>query len=336
MARTTGQHELRIRRPTDLLAAVPWVLGFHPADSLAMLWLGRPAGANLRCDLPPDITGIPGLLAGLAPALRSAGGPGGRVAAVLYTGDRALAAAVVGAVEAAVEEAGARVELAVRAHGGRWFCLPGCGGPDCDPAGTPYDLTSHPWTAQAVLAGQVIEPSRDEVARSVQPAEDPVGAADRAAVVAAVEAGREVDEGSRARLVEEGRWVRHRVRRFLADGRPFPAGEAARMLLGLRSVEVRDVAWAEMDHDNAERHVALWRHLVRRAPEHLVAPPAALLGFAAWLSGDGALAWCAVERCQEADPDYRLAALLVQALAGAMSPRRWEPLSSDDLPLFAG
>ena len=56
----------------------------------------------------------------------------------------------------------------------------------------------------------------------------------------------------------------------------------------------------------------LWRDVVRRAPADLRAAPAALLGFAAWLSGDGALAWCAVECALEAEPDYSLAGLLTQ------------------------
>jgi hypothetical protein len=43
-----------------------------------------------------------------------------------------------------------------------------------------------------------------------------------------------------------------------------------------------------------------------------------------------------VDRCQEADPDYRLAGLLTQALAGAVPPSTWEPLDRGVLTLFAG
>lgn len=333
MTRGTEPRELRIKRPTDLLAAVPWVLGFHPEHSLVLLWLGGAPGPHLRCDLPADVADIPALLACLEPATRSRPGPDSRrVALALYTADHALASAVVEAVEGA----GAQVAFSVRAYAGRWFCLTGCGGDGCDPAGTAYDLTCHPWTARAVLAGQVIQASREEVASGVQPPGDAAGEADRAAVEAAVEATLDRAEVSREWLVAEGRWVRQRVRRFLADGQTLTVEDAARMLLVLLSVEVRDVAWAEMDRENALRHVALWRHLLRRAPDDLAAPPAALLGFAAWLGGDGALAWCAVERCQEVAPDYRLASLLVQALAGALPPECWQPFSADDLPLFAG
>ena len=51
-----------------------------------------------------------------------------------------------------------------------------------------------------------------------------------------------------------------------------------------------------------------------------------MLAFAAWLAGDGALAWCAVDRCRESAPTHSLAALVAQLLDSAMSPDRWEVL----------
>jgi hypothetical protein len=101
-------------------------------------------------------------------------------------------------------------------------------------------------------------------------------------------------------------------------------------------VDVRDVAWAEISRADASTHVELWRDVVRRTPLDLLAAPAALLAFAAWLAGDGALAWCAVERSQESDPDYSMTALVAQALVAAMPPSTWQPISPGDLPLFAG
>ena len=90
--------------------------------------------------------------------------------------------------------------------------------------------------------------------------------------------------------------------RYLDDGVPLDSDDADRLLVAMVSIEVRDVAWSLMDRSSAARHVSLWRDLVLRSPRDLAAAPAALLGFAAWLSGDGALAWCAVERCQESEP----------------------------------
>ena len=84
-----------------------------------------------------------------------------------------------------------------------------------------------------------------------------------------------------------------------------------------------------MTRADAPRHVELWSDLVRRAPADLVAPAAALLGFAAWLAGHGALAWCAVDRCEADDPGYRLAGYLAEALAQAVPPSVWDETGPD-------
>ncbi|MCW2737691.1 DUF4192 family protein, partial [Nocardioides sp.] len=77
---------------------------------------------------------------------------------------------------------------------------------------------------------------------------------------------------------------------------------------------------------DARRAVDLWSDAVRRLPASHVAGPAAVLGFAAWLVGDGALAWCAVDRCREAQPVHSLADLVAQLLESATSPDSWEGL----------
>ena len=213
-----------------------------------------------------------------------------------------------------------RALVAARGRGG--------GGP-----GTPYDLSLHPLTAQAVVDGTVVLGSRRELADSLRA--DPDGTAEvQPRVVAAAERLAAADRAPH--LVVEGRWV-------AAPGPParWPTGvrldadDVARLLVLLRtSTELRDVAWAEMTHANARDHVDLWPDVVRRARRSCARTPAALLGFAAWLAGHGALAWCAVELAQESDPDYGLAALLTTALSAAVPPTAWEPFGRDSLSLF--
>jgi hypothetical protein len=68
----------------------------------------------------------------------------------------------------------------------------------------------------------------------------------------------------------------------------------------------------------------LWTDLVRRAPADLRAAPAAVLAMAAWFAGHGALAWCAVDRAEEAAPGHTLARLVGDLLAAAVAPTAWE------------
>jgi hypothetical protein len=225
----------------------------------------------------------------------------------------------------------------VRADGTHWWAL------DAEPgtAGTAYDLTCHPLTAEGVLEGAVVLSSRQALADSL------VGDGREAAAVSAwadavvTRLARAVaDRGTataRHQLTTEARWVRRRVRRFLEDGRRLEGRDLARLLVVTSLfLEVRDVAWAEMSTESAARHVDLWRDVVRRAPVDLRAAPAALLGFAAWLSGNGALAWCAVECAQEAEPGYGLAGILTQLLAGAVPPSVWRPFPAAALAVVDG
>ena len=326
----TELRTVRATGPADLLALVPTFLGFHPADSVVLVTLGSaPSPVHARVDLPVDPRDAEGLAAHLAGVVDRNGV--GAVALLLYTDDAALAATAVDALVPRLAEVRCAVRCAARADGERWWLL---GRPEQGP-GTPYDLGTHPLTAEAVVEGRVMLASRAELAGTL--VGDPTEveevetwldeAADRLVPLLP----------SREHLVVEGRWVRHRVRRHLADGRRLDASDVARLLLLLHAtVELRDVAWAEMHHGNAREHVTLWLDIVRRSPDELRAAPASLLGFAAWLSGRGALAWCAVERAQEAQPGYGLAGLLSTALAGGVPPSAWEPLGPEHLTLFAG
>ena len=87
---------------------------------------------------------------------------------------------------------------------------------------------------------------------------------------------------------------------------------------------MRDAAWGGVRRADARTHVELWSGLVRRCPRDLVPHAAAVLAFVAWLAGDGALAWCGVDRAREVEPDHSLARLVADLLEGVVSPDVWE------------
>ena len=95
------------------------------------------------------------------------------------------------------------------------------------------------------------------------------------------------------------------------------------LALACTDVLVRDVALFLVDRGTARDHADFWRSVMRRTPDRWLPGPAAMLGFCAWLAGDGALAWCAVDRCREVDPDYSLADCVAELLTRAVPPRTW-------------
>lgn len=329
----TDRRTVRASGPDDLLALVPGLIGFHPEDSVVMLTVGgarQPVHA--RVDLP-DLDEIDHLAEHLTDVAVRSGVAS--VVVVAYTDDDTLASLVVDSLDEAMLTRDVELVCAVRADGRRWWLV----GARPDTPGTTYDVRSHPLMAQAVLEGTVVLGSREElVASLVGDPEETEEIAELAEAEVARLATAWVEDGHRGRrehhLEVEVGWVVRRVERFLADGLRLEAGDVARLLVLMAvSVTLRDLASAQMTPVDAGRHVDLWRDLARRSPQHLRGAPAALLAFAAWLSGHGALAWCAVECAEKADPGNRLAGLVARALEGAVPPSAWRPAGPGSAPL---
>jgi Domain of unknown function (DUF4192) len=327
---------VRATGPADLLALVPGFLGFHPEQSVVVLTIGdarQPLHA--RVDLPADAAAAAGLAAYLARVLEDNGV--GHVAVVVYATDRDLTRAVVDALDDELTRRRVELVCVVRADGERWWVLDTRG----ERRGDRYDVGTHPLTAQAVVEGTVVLGSRQALADSLvgndpgEAEEVSAGVAAETARLARVLAAPLGEAAARHGLGSEARWVSSRIRRFLDDGMRLASGDVARLVTVMAvSAEVRDVALTELTCADAERHVDLWRDVLRRTPVDLRAAPAALLGLSAWLSGKGALAWCAVECALESDPGYRLADLLARALVAAVPPSTWEPVPREQLRLL--
>ena len=306
MTKTTAT--LTARSPEDVLAAVPLVLGFMPEESVVMLTFGAEHPFHARLDLPRSARERRAAAEALVePAVRHRVR---QVLFVLYAADAALARSCARALVRAFERRGVAVVDVLRSDGRCWFVVP------LDPtgsesAGTPYDVTGHLFTAQSVAAGRVTRSSRDELAASVAP--DP-------SAVAAVEAAAcELEQGAPPDLA----WLCATVDRWGAGLDPPDPATAARLLVALRDRGARNAVLDAVDREAADQRLPLWSCLVRAAPHDLLAPVASVLAFHAWLAGDGALAWCALERAAEGEPSCSLADVVAEALEQALPPSLW-------------
>ena len=219
---------------------------------------------------------------------------------------------------------------AVAADGNHWVSLT----PELhETAPREYDALAHPFVAEAVVRGQVVLGSRGAV---------------RALLRADPRLVREVDAllgrgPVRAGVVQiapqvTSAWVLECLRGHVQQRTLPEISEIARLLRGVEETEGRDVAWAWADRRDARHHVEIWLRVLRGcAPQHRDAA-AAVLAFHAWLAGDGALAWCAVEASQANGGECSLASLVQDLLTQAAPPQAWVPLLSPDLsdPFPAG
>jgi hypothetical protein len=300
--------DIVVRTPEDVVVAVPIILGFVPEESVVMLTQGAEHPFHARVDVPARSKSRKECAeALLAPVLRH------RVTSVvfvLYTPDPDGARACARTLQRTFALSGVDVIATLRCDSGRWFAIPPDG--SAEGPGQTYDVSRHAFTARAVASGRVTLSSRAELAASV--------AADQDAARAVSAAVRD----SRGRHSSgEPAWVLATIEQLVAvHARPDPP-VAGRLLVELRVPEVRDAVLGSLDRAGAERLLPLLSALVRVAPPDLVAPVASTLAFAAWLSGDGALAWCAIERADEGTEPCSLAGHVARALELAMPPGLW-------------
>ncbi|GAB1690705.1 hypothetical protein KRM28CT15_25080 [Krasilnikovia sp. M28-CT-15] len=290
---------------------VPYLLGYHPEDgSLVAVLLAEDGRvvtlARTELSAPPAEVS--------AHLTRVTSGHGVVSVALVGYGPPSVA----GQVRAAADAFTGRLRLCavLLLTGGELFCL-GCSCPDT--AGRPFDPAATRTAAQATLAGMVALPSRAQLMALTDP--DPGEQARTAAAIRALPAERGDDDGAVVRYLMG----------LAGDGQRLSSGRVARLVVLLRDLEVRDVAWRETGREMWQRD--LWLDVTRRTPDGFLAAPAALAAWCAWLRGEEHLANAALARAQAADPGYGLAALIDRALRAHLPAEliaaRW-PLPGTD------
>jgi hypothetical protein len=325
---------------------VPYLLGFHPADSLVVLGLDdRRLVVTARMDLP-DLA-EPRTLGQLVVSLARGGAT--ELLAVVYgeggplpdisAGCRGRAwqlpwAGVVPALADECQQSGCELGDVLYVADGRWWSYL-CDADQCCPRpGNPLPRAPSQFVTEATFAGMVALPDRAALEATLDPVEPErleamaglIGAEDRRGV-AEIAAGR----GERA-----ARSVKRAI--FAAARRADAAAEAetdwllsdadvARFGSALTQTSVRDPVWIAVDGGRLDGR-PLWRELARRLPGRYAAAPLFLFGWGSWRAGNGALAGIAADRAIDRDPGYGAADLLRAALTYGLSPHQVPKLRS--------
>ena len=314
---TSSPMNLHVRCTEDLIAAAPLVLGFRPADSVVMMTAEGDHVFHARTSLPTRADPVGAVDEVAEVLLRPARRNGARrVVFLFFSDDERVVRRVWAALRRGCEHCRLRVIDAVRVDAGRYYPL--IGPKDAREVGVGYDVAAHPFAAEAVLHGIVVEKDREALVATVTP--DP--AAQTAVRDALRRAGLTATVGPRtgAERRRWGQWLQRVVGHHVAGGTVATDDELARIGWSMQDLRVRDAAWALIRRPGADRHQAFWVDAARRTPDALVPAPSALLGWAAWQAGHGALAWIAVDRCRAVAPDYGMAAILAQCLDQAVPP----------------
>jgi Domain of unknown function (DUF4192) len=325
---------VRAGSPPALLRLIPHLLGFRPEASLVVIGVAPPRDriqVTLRYDLPdPTETDLIADLA--AHAVGILGEQRLTAAVAVGYGPEALVTPVARELREAAWQADIDVHDFLRVTGGRYWSY-GCDSEACCPAaGVPFDADPADPDEAAALArvGAQVLASRAALAARVAPlggitAESMRQATRRAEqhiarLLARVRKSARLGAARHLIAAEGLAVVGAMIARYRDGGRFTSDDEIARITVALRDLRVRDDAWARMDPAHADAHLRLWTDVVRRAQPRYAAPPAALLAFVAWQSGDGALANVALDRALADDPRYSMATLLRQVIAAGAPP----------------
>ncbi len=214
---------LRLRKSSDVVALVPYLLGFHPRDSLvAVLLAAGRVRLTARMDLRDD-TPMPVLAAELT-RIRARVGASDQI--LLGFGDVPVRARL----QELADLVGPETLDVLGVTGDRFWSLLGPEGA-CPEEGTPYDPGCHPLVAEAVLAGLSASPGRNAVEAMVAgPAEDRRADLERLAADAAAELAGRVARGAAAADGGAGGGGGH-LRRAAGAGAGAGSGRSRRRLV---------------------------------------------------------------------------------------------------------
>lgn len=305
---------LHIGEPAELVAALPYLLGFHPRESLVLVATGgrsgRRLGLTVRVDLPPpeDIVAV----ADAVVQSLMLDDPVGAAVIVLSGGADPPARALVDEV---VDRLGARgldahtvMWAASTTAGACWSCFddpPCCGGVVPDPATTAF-------AAAAVARGVVARAGRADLEHHVAAAGE-VSLARREAML--VDDAAALPDRTEALATVDAALADAAAGRLVLDDERVVA-----LATALSDVRVRDAAMLRGSGSMAAAAEHLWAALCRETPDPEAAEPAALLAVSALLRGDGALAHVALDRAEQAWPGHRLTGLLRQVADAGVRP----------------
>ncbi|MEV6213429.1 DUF4192 domain-containing protein [Nocardia sp. NPDC051833] len=333
------QPPLRVDDPGELIAALPAMLGFVPERSLVVAVLqgaGRGGATAIEAVVRFDLDAL--------------ADPHRIGQFTTCVGSICLREHAAGVLAVFVDEAGTGVMQALRAASllealgdegivvcGAWsvpaivagarfrdLFQRGAGGVVGDPASSMVAL-SH------VLDGRQIRGSRTELTALVRPDRHlrarvqtrlgPAVARYRGGLSAASRAGHAVAYQRRAL-----EWVLWQIA-DAASGAPRADRELAQLAATLRDRPIRDAMYGLALGDHAEAAEQLWAQLARATPGADRAEAAALLGFSAYLRGDGPFAGVALAAAVDADATHPMAVLLETSLQSGLRPERLRKLA---------
>ena len=312
--------------PHDLLAAVPFMVGYHPKDSLVVMALKESKVAMaMRVDFP-DSENMASVSATIAGHLTRESADEAIIVGYLPSDD--LDTDPLAVARSIITLQGIAVKECIVVSGGRFRSNLCADAQCCPPEGNPVpEILDSRVTAEQVAAGNPLPYlDLDEMKRSI--AALPVDKE----LVRIIKSIPEIDYSSEdvtqlqragANAINEMAIIFSRAQRIEDKNL------IALVLVRLLDLQVRDYAMGMTTTETSDQLWDMWRWLMRTAPVGYVAPVAVIFATMSYERGDGALAQRALDRAMVDSPGYQMAKLLRRTFAAGWPPSAFTQMRAD-------
>jgi hypothetical protein len=312
--------------PHDLLAAVPFMVGYHPKDSLVVMALkSSKVAMAMRVDFPEpeNMAAVSATIAGHL-ARESAD----EAIIVGYLPSEVTDSDPLAVVRSVISLQNILVKECIVVSDGRFRSNLCADKVCCLPEGRPVpEILDSRVTAEQVAAGNPLPfLDLDEMKRSI--AALPVDKELVRIIKSFPEidyAGDDVtaDQRAGANAINEMAII------FSSDQRIEDKNLIALVLVRLLDLQVRDYAMGMTTAETSDQLWDMWRWLMRIAPAGYVAPVAVIFATMSYERGDGALAQRALDRAMADSPGYQMAKLLRRTFAAGWPPSAFTQMRAD-------
>lgn len=292
---------------SEFIVTISHLLGFTPTESIVVVSLT--SGMHARVDFPRSVNDVMEVTDALAQGYRNDPGP---LWLFAFTANAPAAPLVLGVLPAAF--VGVRIEAMFHVNGDHWSDV---STGETIESGTITTADRDYIAAQAVMAGKAM-PQTDRAAHVDQFARTaPIDVDTVTHVLEEVltETAEEISTGTDA-ILDTAR----------ATGLALTDTETAR-LIGIAAVPTyREQITVTTTRETGPADLAVWTHVATHTPEGTDRTGALhLTAFAAWMTGDGALAYAALDTAHDEGAEMdRVAAIVIHALRNGINPTTWQ------------
>ena len=322
-----------VTTPNDLLAAVPFLIGYQPSDSIVLISLkDESITMAIRIDFPDSISEREA--SALVEKFRGSDG----ALLLSYIPDACLdAESVIRPLIEALDFATVPLRESIIIVGNRWRSLI-CGDSDCCPIeGSLLPELSNSRIAVEEIAQGKLMPFKNliEMAKSLDSEIDEV-ILEMMGRIEAIDYENDPVPAQR----DGANAILDFLHDFEVDRICRDKKLVAKVLVRLKDLQVRDFALGSMTSES-DLYFDAWKWLLKKAPEGFIAAPATLFAVASYERGDGAMANLALEKAESDQPNYSMVNLLRQLFRSGKPPTIFAELRAELHPkvcaaLFSG